>query len=287
MPARRSLRAKMKNLSTGNTLLPSCERIPAGCKIRQTMDPIERCRLCGLNLNSTLPDAQKGVYRLACRRCGEYEITNQAFHDIQGQPAFLRAAARQSFDMGAPLRISNANWEQLVSQHASTSVLENLEKLLNFMLRRCRRPGNSAALDTNLDYTVIDAEHSGEFGWHLQNAESSGYIAKSGVHYSLTAKGWDHLLGPAGTGTVPGRCFVAVSFAEEHHKIYLDGISPAVTDAGHDSIWMKDVLTNEDICFRMIGEIRKAQFLVADFTGLKAGVYFEAGFALALGRQVF
>ncbi len=50
---------------------------------------------------------------------------------------------------------------------------------------------------------------------------------------------------------------------------------------------MKDVLTNEDICHRIIVEIRKAQFVVADFTGLKAGVYFEAGFALGLGREVF
>ncbi len=37
----------------------------------------------------------------------------------------------------------------------------------------------------------------------------------------------------------------------------------------------------------MLIEIRKAQIVVADFTGLKTGVYFEAGFALALGREVF
>jgi nucleoside 2-deoxyribosyltransferase len=37
----------------------------------------------------------------------------------------------------------------------------------------------------------------------------------------------------------------------------------------------------------MVIEIRKAQFLVADFTGQKGGVYFEAGFALGLGRPVF
>jgi hypothetical protein len=57
--------------------------------------------------------------------------------------------------------------------------------------------------------------------------------------------------------------------------------------AGYKPIWMKDVLTNEDINYRMVVEIRKAQFLIADFTGLKAGVYFEAGFALGLGRNVF
>lgn len=33
-------------------------------------------------------------------------------------------------------------------------------------------------------------------------------------------------------------------------------------------------------------QIRKSRFLVADFTEQKHGVYFEAGFALGLGRNV-
>ena len=44
---------------------------------------------------------------------------------------------------------------------------------------------------------------------------------------------------------------------------------------------------NEDICDRMLAEIRKAQIVIADFTEHKHGVYFEAGFARALGREVF
>jgi hypothetical protein len=47
------------------------------------------------------------------------------------------------------------------------------------------------------------------------------------------------------------------------------------------------VATNEDINFRILAEIRKAEFSVADFTRQKGGVYFEAGFALALRREVF
>ena len=36
----------------------------------------------------------------------------------------------------------------------------------------------------------------------------------------------------------------------------------------------------------MIAEIRRCQFLVADYTGHRGGVYFEDGFALGLGREV-
>ena len=37
---------------------------------------------------------------------------------------------------------------------------------------------------------------------------------------------------------------------------------------------------------RIIVEVRRAQFTVADVTHHSNGVYFEAGFAMALGRQV-
>jgi nucleoside 2-deoxyribosyltransferase len=36
----------------------------------------------------------------------------------------------------------------------------------------------------------------------------------------------------------------------------------------------------------IIAQIRRCRFLVADFTGQRNGVYFEAGFAHGLGRKV-
>jgi hypothetical protein len=35
-----------------------------------------------------------------------------------------------------------------------------------------------------------------------------------------------------------------------------------------------------------MAEIRRSRFVVADYTGQRAGVYFEAGFALGLGLTV-
>lgn len=37
---------------------------------------------------------------------------------------------------------------------------------------------------------------------------------------------------------------------------------------------------------QIIAEIRRSKFLIADFTGHRGGVYFEAGFALGLGLPV-
>lgn len=40
------------------------------------------------------------------------------------------------------------------------------------------------------------------------------------------------------------------------------------------------------ICDQIISDIRRSEFLVADFTKQSGGVYFDAGYALALGRIV-
>ena len=47
-------------------------------------------------------------------------------------------------------------------------------------------------------------------------------------------------------------------------------------------------LFTDRLCTQMeaIAEIRRSRFVVADYTGHRGGVYFEAGFALGLGLTV-
>lgn len=62
--------------------------------------------------------------------------------------------------------------------------------------------------------------------------------------------------------------------------------TPAIAGAGYKSIRIDLVEHNEYIMDRVIGEIRRAPFLVADFTGHRNGVYYEAGFARGIGIPV-
>jgi len=253
------------------------------------MDNTEKCFLCGQNPDSLAHIDQFDTCNVQCRRCGTYRIAGTAIYTVRGNNPFLQAAARQASEMDRPLLITTENWERLIEEHSSTGILENMEKLLNHVARHCKRPGNTIGFEVAQDYPIIDAQDANELRWHVGNAESAGYIKREGAskQFSLTAAGWDYLLGSSAGGVIPGRCFVAMSFSTEHEGIYYQGIKPAVEAAGYNPVWMKSVLTNEDICYRMVAEIRKAQFLVADFTGSVAGVYFEAGLALGAHREVF
>jgi nucleoside 2-deoxyribosyltransferase len=103
----------------------------------------------------------------------------------------------------------------------------------------------------------------------------------------LTVKGWDRLdPGSAGAG-IRGRVFVAMSFDPSLDEVYAQGIKAAIEqDCGMTPIRVDKLHQNEKICDRVLAEIRRSQFVVADVTQQKAGVYFEAGFAMGLGRRV-
>ena len=79
-------------------------------------------------------------------------------------------------------------------------------------------------------------------------------------------------------------------FDESMLEAWEEGIKPAIKDSGYEPFRIdepKDVIKIDD---RIIAEIKRSRFLVADFTngrdGARGSVYYEAGFAHGLGMPV-
>jgi nucleoside 2-deoxyribosyltransferase len=83
------------------------------------------------------------------------------------------------------------------------------------------------------------------------------------------------------------RAFVAMWFDSSRNSIYKDALSPAIEDAGYLPIRIDQVEHVNRIDDEIIAQLRQCRLLVADFTGQRGGVYFEAGFMLGLGRKVY
>ena len=78
-----------------------------------------------------------------------------------------------------------------------------------------------------------------------------------------------------------------MSFSEELHSAWQNGIAVGVKNAGYQP-YRTDAEPHIDrIDAKIIAEIRNSNFLVADVTKQRPGVYFEAGFAIGLGLPVF
>lgn len=65
-----------------------------------------------------------------------------------------------------------------------------------------------------------------------------------------------------------------------------NGLKIALEQTNYIPIRIDRTEHNDKIDDRIIAEIRKSGLLVADFTGQRGGVYFEAGFVLGLGIPV-
>ena len=76
--------------------------------------------------------------------------------------------------------------------------------------------------------------------------------------------------------------FCAMWFDEIMNSIWDQAIEPAITECNFKPIRIDKVHFNNDINAEMIYYIQNSKFIIADFTGNRGGVYFEAGFAQGL-----
>ena len=80
--------------------------------------------------------------------------------------------------------------------------------------------------------------------------------------------------------------FCAMWFDAELEFLWVDCIEPAIALAGYEPKRIDRHPHNNKIDDEIVAMIRRSKFVVADFTGQRGGVYFEAGFAKGLGLEV-
>jgi nucleoside 2-deoxyribosyltransferase len=232
-----------------------------------------------------------------CPRCGKYTLLgNEAFaQSASWYPEIRKAlscAARQASEAEQPLVITGSNALELAQPHMNTRVVDNQERLLEVIAKRSRRAEGSAGFTPERDFTLIDCYTANEFNWYLNWLQQQKLLitptaaGPGTIGVTLTMDGWKRVQPLPRLGGLPGRCFVAMWFSDQTRAAYEIGIEPAVTDAGFKPIRIDRKEHNNEIPDEIIAEIRNCEFMVADFTGQRAGVYYEAGFAMGLGRKV-
>ena len=80
--------------------------------------------------------------------------------------------------------------------------------------------------------------------------------------------------------------FVAMWFNPSVSGVYSSAIAPAIEECGFRPVRVDNVEHNNEITDEIIAGIKDSRFMVADMTGYRGGVYYEAGFARGLGIPV-
>ncbi len=264
---------------------------------------LQDCPICGKSRDGGVKfDGSPGQaeHLIICPQCGQFECdtstrTNLPDRLTDAVKGGLSCATRQAWEaVKKPLYVTLSKAQELATPHMNTRVSDNLDKLLRLIATRSGRPGGPlATFDYVTDFTLIDCCRDGEFGQYLDWLQEAGTAQRMpgsnsrAAQFRLTMKGWNQVQPLPRQGGIPGRCFVAMAFDPTLNDVFDLGITPAVIDCGFPlplRIDRKD--HNNQITDELIAAIRDAEFMVADLTLQRQSVYFEAGFARGLGREV-
>jgi hypothetical protein len=109
-------------------------------------------------------------------------------------------------------------------------------------------------------------------------------VSQNNHDYQVSPKGLLYLEGRKEEASSIGFC--AMWFNEEVASLWTSVIEPATRLAGYESLRIDGKQHNGKIDDEIMASIRGSRFVVADFTGNRGGVYYEAGFAHGLGLPV-
>ena len=172
------------------------------------------------------------------------------------------------------------------------SLADRLDKALLNLHRLSQHPGSLIKLQPP-DHPVCLAENHVAMKFTLEQFKQDGLIVdktESGndVSFRLSAKGWNRVAEiERGYGATRSRqAFVAMWINDDTNACWSEGIEKAVSDCLFDPKRIDFEQFNDKICDEVIAEIRRSRFVVADCSGHRHCVYFEAGFAKGLGLEV-
>jgi len=257
------------------------------------------CPICKLESQEIFHDPSGDDTKVKCDRCGTFIITRRARLAIASEKisykmiAWIKNLTEQE---GDPPILTAEILESIEKNLPDYTVTEKQIILLKNIERRVDFPGEEVSLMPKIHYPLSWAKNEKEFVYYLKSLAERGLIRFSIEHHrtingpiqvvDITAAGWDFLEKNARTAAISDQAFVAMSFSPELKTIWENGIKKAIERAGYVAYRVDSEPHADRIDVKIMAEIKNSRFLVADVTEQKRGVYFEAGYALGLGRRV-
>jgi hypothetical protein len=249
-----------------------------------------RCAFC--NQPATLhPAEDANGHEWRCARCGKYVLDGPTESDFRDKavksPGAISGWVRRQNVVGVVPRI-DGKLAAAVRALKKPPFKVRAERYLVTAAGKCSKltdeflPNSSDLIGAS--YSDDDAEVT--IVRKYLEEEQFIFFMEAGGPYRITARGYiacDELAAKRAAST---QGFVAMWFAAKMDGVYESGLKVGIENAGYAPMIIRNKEHTNKIDDEIVAEIRRSAFLVADFTGHRGGVYFEAGFALGLGRPV-
>lgn len=246
------------------------------------------CPICLETESSATAHPTKDAYQINCKQCGSFLLSRTAEVNLKSIPNVIRwrisAALRQQ-------EFPVVKWEDVERAEATAvpGLLHRALRMLRALNERFPNGGSFSLTEVRTELIAVgwNKDASGARYMLEQVLEGElGYLRRGldGNSAHITPRGLLHLEGVGIKESQVGFC--AMWFSDEVNSLWASVIEPAIQLAGYQPLRIDTKPHNGKIDDEIMASIRGSRFVVADFTGNRGGVYYEAGFAHGLGLPV-
>ena len=169
----------------------------------------------------------------------------------------------------------------------SLSLLEKADRLIKHIAKEYQHYDSEVNAIHPHCISAIHGKNGREVTSVVALLKNKRYVEYSSADRArIIHEGWIHVEHLQKVMVDSKQGFVAMWFDPDLNEAYEQGFESAIKNAGYVPIRIdrtEHVNKGDD---EIIAQIRRSRFVVADFTGNRGGVYFEAGFALGLNIPV-
>lgn len=177
-----------------------------------------------------------------------------------------------------------------LSHYAGEHIKIDFEKTtLTFFMQNYFEHNNNKAWKDEIIFLLSYLKDSGNVRFIGDNNDISDYILNIAIYqrthitFELSSKGWERVYELQKKQENNKNVFVAMKFGEETKELR-EKIKEGL--AGYSVRIMDEIEHNNQIVPEMLYEIKNSRFVVAELSHHNNGAYYEAGYALGLGKEV-
>lgn len=264
----------------------------------------DKCRVCGSKAH--IADWQRGFGKfIDCEECGRYivEISSETLFEEKWVRNTLYYYIRNIARRDVPVMLTGVDsdtneFEIITNEDLNNiypqSVHEKIDWMLINLSNHATQFGEQISLVSDIvrfsAMFLINNETSAVDDYLKPIIEMLGdmnYLKLLGDYqvFTISYEGWKRIDELQGTKINSKKAFVAMWFDDSMTE-ERDAIKNAIRETGFLPIIIDEKEHNNQIVPEILYEIDTCKFMIADLTGGRQGVYYEAGYGLGKDKEV-
>ncbi len=269
----------------------------------------DKCPVCGMDANVSFSE-EFYLDGVICSRCGRFLIIEEADDYIKRKKInrsdfnaclyYYLTHYRKNKNLYVVLdekidiskKYNTTTVDEIMNLYPKT-ISERIDMILKNFVEMSIKVGDYIQVYSELEFlpiTFSEIPTESEYIFLVMNdmqliSKPAQWGWDTPLRFKIQYKGWQRIDELQKQFTTKNQGFIAMWFDPSMNKVEA-AIKEAITESGYIPMIISDKEHNNQIVPEILYEIKNSDFVVADFTDNRGGVYYEAGYAFGQGKEV-